>query len=96
MTLPLESKFLSRSTGIDKLAVVKNAVATSDVVAFAGDGRPDLDPSLLVKPELRFARGWLAETLLQRGETFRPFERWSEIAERTRAPLAATAPGARR
>lgn len=81
MTLPLESKFLSRSTGIDKLAVVKNAMATSDVVAFAGDGRPDLQPALLVKPELRFARGWLAETLMQRGETFRPFERWSEIAD---------------
>jgi 2-hydroxy-3-keto-5-methylthiopentenyl-1-phosphate phosphatase len=81
MTLPLDSRFLSRSTGINKLAVVKDALATSDVVAFAGDGRPDLEPALLVRPELRFARGWLAEALLQRGETFRPFERWSEVAD---------------
>jgi 2,3-diketo-5-methylthio-1-phosphopentane phosphatase len=81
MTLPLGSKFLSRSTGIDKLAVVKDALATAEVVAFAGDGRPDLEPALLVKPELRFARGWLAEALLQRGEAFRPFKRWSEVAD---------------
>lgn len=81
MTPPLGSKFLSRSTGIDKLAVVKDALETSDLVAFAGDGRPDIDPALLVKPELRFARGWLAEALQQRGEAFRPFDRWSDVAD---------------
>jgi len=30
---------------------------------------------------LRFARGWLAEALSERGEKFHPFEHWSEIAD---------------
>jgi hypothetical protein len=37
---------------------------------------------LLVPPQLRFARGWLAEALNERGEKFYPFERWSAIADR--------------
>jgi len=49
-------------------------------VAFAGDGRPDLEAALLVEPGLRFARGWLAKELGRRGEGFRPFERWAEVA----------------
>jgi hypothetical protein len=39
-----------------------------------------LQPALLVRPELRFARGFLADALRERGESFRPFRRWSEIA----------------
>jgi hypothetical protein len=34
---------------------------------------------LLVRPELRFARGLLADALRQHGESFRSFSRWSEI-----------------
>jgi hypothetical protein len=34
-----------------------------------------------VAPELRFARGWLAETLATKGAPFRPFDRWSEITD---------------
>jgi hypothetical protein len=41
----------------------------------------DLKPALLVRPRLRFARGWLAEALGERGERFHPFERWSQIAD---------------
>ena len=49
-------------------------------VAFAGDGFPDLDAAMLVPPDRRFARGDLADSLRERGEAFRPFERWSDIA----------------
>lgn len=80
MSLPAASPFFKESTGINKLAVVEDALARSTRVAFAGDGRPDLPAILLVDPTLRFARGWLAEELTIRGEPFHPFERWSQIA----------------
>lgn len=81
MTLPESSPFFKQSTGVDKVKIVKNALAHSAYVAFAGDGRPDLEPALLVEPSLRFARGWLAQALDERGEAYQPFDRWSEIAE---------------
>jgi 2,3-diketo-5-methylthio-1-phosphopentane phosphatase len=74
------SPYHSASVGIDKSAVVRHALHAAETVAFAGDGPPDLQPALLVRPELRFARGFLADALRQRGEAFRPFARWSEIA----------------
>jgi 2-hydroxy-3-keto-5-methylthiopentenyl-1-phosphate phosphatase len=40
--------------------------------------------ALLVPPERRFARGWLAEALRERGEGFHSFERWSQIADQLR------------
>src|SRR5215471_17748498 len=76
------SPYHSASLGVDKSAVVRHALHVAKMVAFAGDGPPDLQPALLVRPELRFARGFLAETLRERGEAFRPFSRWSEIARR--------------
>lgn len=79
MRLPEDSPFFHRLTGIDKGAVVRGALSRTDRVAFAGDGRPDLEPSLLVPPRLRFARGWLAGELARRGEPFVHFERWREI-----------------
>ncbi len=79
MRLPEHSRFFSASTGIDKVAVVRDAWQRSSEVAFAGDGRPDLEPSLLVAPERRFARGWLADALRRRGEGFHQFEDWAEI-----------------
>ncbi len=80
MRLPKDSPFFSLSTGIDKPGIVRDARRRSEHVAFAGDGRPDLEPALLVSPEYRFARGWLAEALRERGEIFQPFSHWSEIA----------------
>jgi len=68
--------------GVDKSAVVQHALHVADPVVFAGDGPPDLQPALLVRPELRFARGILAELLRERGEAFQPFSRWSEIARK--------------
>jgi 2-hydroxy-3-keto-5-methylthiopentenyl-1-phosphate phosphatase len=73
------SPYHSASVGVDKSAVVRHALSVAQTVAFAGDGPPDLQPALLVRPELRFARGFLADALRQRGEAFRPFSRWSEI-----------------
>jgi 2,3-diketo-5-methylthio-1-phosphopentane phosphatase len=75
------SPFHSAKVGVDKPAVVRHALRRAETVAFAGDGPPDMDPALLVRPELRFARGFLAEALRERGEAFRPFARWSEIAK---------------
>jgi 2-hydroxy-3-keto-5-methylthiopentenyl-1-phosphate phosphatase len=81
MALPHDSRFFSPTTGINKVAIVRDALARSPSVAFAGDGRPDLESALLVSPERRFARGWLADALRERGEGFHPFERWSQIAD---------------
>lgn len=80
MELPTSSPFFSPETGIDKRAVVAEHLGRGDVVAFAGDGRPDVAPALLVPPERRFARAWLAEHLEATGHRFRAFDRWSEIA----------------
>jgi 2-hydroxy-3-keto-5-methylthiopentenyl-1-phosphate phosphatase len=80
MTLPVDSPFLDPSTGVDKLAITRDALQRSDLVAFAGDGRPDFAPSLLVPPERRFARGWLAGALEEKGEPFLPFPSWEIIA----------------
>jgi 2-hydroxy-3-keto-5-methylthiopentenyl-1-phosphate phosphatase len=76
----VSSPYYSASFGVDKSAVVRHALEATETVAFAGDGPPDVEPALLVRPELRFARGFLAAALRERGEAFRPFSRWSEIA----------------
>ena len=79
---PISSRFFSPQFGISKCEVVRHALGTCDTVAFAGDGRPDLEPALMVPPELRFARGWLAKELESRGESFQTFTKWSAISER--------------
>lgn len=80
MTPPGQSPFFSAATGIDKAAVVRHYLGRGLDVAFAGDGRPDLAPALLVPPGRRFARGWLADELESRGEPFVHFSRWRDIA----------------
>lgn len=74
------SPFHSAAVGVDKSAVVRHALQRAETVAFAGDGPPDVAPALLVRPDLRFARGFLAGALRERGEAFRPFARWSDLA----------------
>lgn len=81
MELPLSSPFLSRTLGIDKAQVVRHHLDQGRKVAFAGDGFPDEEAALLVPSGLRFARGDLADVLRKKGETFQPFETWSEIAK---------------
>ncbi len=81
MELPLTSPFCSAETGIDKAAVVRDALNQSKIVAFAGDGLPDLEPALLVPAQYRFARSALADALQERNENYRPFDRWAEVAQ---------------
>jgi 2-hydroxy-3-keto-5-methylthiopentenyl-1-phosphate phosphatase len=79
MELPTGSAYLSRTVGIDKAAVVRFFTASGRPVAFAGDGFPDAEPARLVPDHLRFARGDLANVLLNAGVPFRRFETWSHI-----------------
>ena len=81
MTLPMDSPFYSPVFGIDKAAIVRDALRRADRVAFAGDGFPDAAAAVLVSPHLRFARADCAAQLARNGESFRPFEYWSEVAE---------------
>ncbi|MBF0485283.1 MAG: HAD-IB family phosphatase [Candidatus Omnitrophica bacterium] len=80
MRLPEASPFFSADLGVNKVFVVKDALQRSAKVAFAGDGRPDLAPALLVSPERRFAKSWLAKKLHEIGESFVPFDHWDEVA----------------
>ncbi len=80
MELPTDSPYFDPETGISKRAVVEHHLARGATVAFAGDGRPDVAPALLVAPELRFAREWLASHLEEEGHAYRHYEAWSEVA----------------
>lgn len=80
LTPAFSSPFFSEDVGVDKEAVVRDALKNYSQVAFAGDGPPDLAPALLVAPMFRFARGHLANALSARGEGYRSFTRWAEIA----------------
>jgi len=81
MKPPLGSPFFSLETGIDKIRLVKAALE-GGTVAFAGDGRPDIGPALLVHPSRRFAKGRLAEELTKRGEGFNRFLSWGEVVDK--------------
>lgn len=82
MELPVESPFLSRLHGIHKAGIVRYFLEAGAVVAFAGDGFPDIDAAKLVAGELRFARRDLADVLRRDGEAFTTYRVWSDIAER--------------
>ncbi len=79
MELPRESPYFDAAVGIAKAAVVREAVNSGRVVAFAGNGFTDVAPACLVEAELRFAREDLAEALQKEALAFRPFERWIEV-----------------
>ena len=57
-------------------------------VAFAGNGSPDYQAALVVPPELRFARGWLARRFDHESIPYRPFEAWGEVAGALLAPAS--------
>jgi 2,3-diketo-5-methylthio-1-phosphopentane phosphatase len=81
MQLALDSPYCCPAMGIDKEAAVLDGLNRYHKVAFAGNGPPDVKPALRVEPGLRFARTFLAAELTRRGQSFRRFERWSEIAD---------------
>lgn len=71
--------FSSDNLGVNKLAIVEDALTRYQYVAFAGDGRPDLEPALIVPSDKRFAKGWLAQKLDSLNEEYVPFSDWSDI-----------------
>ncbi|QEL15980.1 HAD-IB family phosphatase [Limnoglobus roseus] len=81
MELPTDSPFFHPHAGIDKAAVVRSFLDAGCEVAFAGDGITDIPPALLVPPRLRFATGFLARKLTERGEAFHSFTEWCQAAE---------------
>ena len=78
---PFDSPFYNEETGISKRDVVLDALRSGAKVYYAGDGSPDIDSAMLVRPERRFARRYLAEYLSRCREGFNEFETWSEIAD---------------
>jgi HAD superfamily phosphoserine phosphatase-like hydrolase len=82
MELPRKSPYFSPGIGIDKLALVRALLGQGADVAYAGDGRLDMEPLLLLPTERRFARGWLAGKLEKQGKPFIQFNHWEEIAAR--------------
>ena len=80
LELPRQSPFFHPEIGVDKSAVVRDALTRYDHVAFAGDGPPDWPPSLLVDARFRFARGWLARELDDKQMGFHRYRLWSDIA----------------
>jgi 2-hydroxy-3-keto-5-methylthiopentenyl-1-phosphate phosphatase len=81
MELPVGSPYFSPSIGIDKTRLVHSALSKGGIVAFAGDGHPDLGAALEVDPSRRFAKGRLAEELLKKGESFYRFQSWSGMVD---------------
>ncbi|MFO0928701.1 MAG: HAD-IB family phosphatase [Gemmataceae bacterium] len=80
MRLPVDSPYLSPTVGIDKAAIVRRGLDEGRIVAFAGDGTPDIHAARLVPPERRFARADLATALDRERLTYRRFDRWGEVA----------------
>ncbi|MFQ3593486.1 MAG: HAD-IB family phosphatase [Gemmataceae bacterium] len=87
MERPVDSPFYSPSHGIDKAAIVRTAMQRGQVVAFAGDGLPDLPAARLVPASHRFARHDLGRALRQERLEYTAFENWGEIVERLCGPL---------
>ena len=81
MQVPSASPYLSAKTGIDKAAIVREALENYADVAFAGNSAPDLEAARLVNDNRRFARSQLADLLDDEHRPYRRFQRWSEIAE---------------
>jgi 2,3-diketo-5-methylthio-1-phosphopentane phosphatase len=81
MELPVRSRYFSPTVGIDKAGIVSAMQQNSDIVAFAGDGFPDVEPALLIPGHLRFARSDLANVLAARNLQFHGLDSWAVIVE---------------
>lgn len=78
---PTESPYFSAAAGIDKAAIVREALEKYRDVAFAGNSAPDLEAARVVNDNRRFARSQLADLLDEEHRPYRRFQRWSDIAE---------------
>ncbi|GAB7081063.1 HAD-IB family phosphatase [Megalodesulfovibrio paquesii] len=81
MEAPDKSPFFCLETGVDKAAIVRFHLERGATVAFAGDGFADLPAALATPAARRFARADLATALAERGEPYRPFETWPQVAD---------------
>ena len=81
MEAPVDSPFYSPQSGVDKAGIVRFHQARGSRVAYAGDGFTDYAAASLVPPSLRYARADLASVMKEKGEDFRPFSAWSEVAD---------------
>ncbi len=88
MARPVGAPHPDADLGISKVGVVEaaRAAAGGAPVAFAGDSLADVSAGLRVEPGFRFARAAMAAELTRRGEPFRPFERWADVARALRQP----------
>ena len=80
MDMPEGSQFSCLETGVDKAGIVRFHRGRGARVAFAGDGFADLPAALETAPGLRFARAALARALAAKGEAFRSFDAWPDVA----------------
>jgi len=82
MTPDPAAPFHSPESGIDKPAVVRNALARDATVAYAGDSNTDREAAMLVPPGRRFVTGWLSRRFTDEGVPHVPLRAWPEIARR--------------
>ena len=74
-------RFHHPETGIDKPAVVREAMSRDAVVAYAGDSNTDREAAMLVPAERRFITGWLGRRFAAEGLACTRIDAWGEIAE---------------
>jgi len=75
-----QGPYFHPESGIDKAAVVRDALAKSPHVAYAGDSHTDRAGALLVPPSRRFVTGRLARQFVQEEVAHMAFAEWPEIA----------------
>jgi len=80
MTPDPKASYFHPHSGIDKPAVVRDALARDAVVAYAGDSNTDRAGAMLVPPERRFITGWLGRKFTKEHVPHVPLGEWPEIA----------------
>ncbi len=86
MTPDPAGPYFHPQSGIDKPAVVRDALARDNIVAYAGDSQTDRAGALMVAPQMRFVTGWLQRKFAAEGVEHVPFGEWPEIADQLLVP----------
>ena len=81
MTPDPAARFFHPETGIDKPAVVLDALDRDPVVAYAGDSNTDREAAMFVPAQRRLITGWLRRRFAEEGMAFVGFANWDEIPE---------------